>query len=48
MKYRIWQRFALSLFISTIEVTLIYIFKNGDSVQFTKDPVREFVSTVTE
>lgn len=27
MKYIIWQRFALFLFISTIEVTLIHIFK---------------------
>lgn len=44
MKYRIWQRFALFLFISTIDVTLIHIFKNGDRVQFTKDSVHEFVS----
>lgn len=48
MKYIIWQRFALFLFISTIEVTLIHIFKNEDCVQFTKDSVHEFVSTVTE
>lgn len=48
MKYIIWQRFALFLFISTIEVTLIHIFKNGECVQFTKDSVHEFVSTVTE
>ena len=51
MKYRIWQRFALSLSLSPrshTEVTLIRIVKNGDFVQFTKDSMHEFVSTVTK